>query len=117
MLLDRLPEPKARPTRAKPQLELAAFQPVSRDFSFLSDRSVKAADIIRAAQGVDKKLITDVTLFDVYDGKGIPEGKKSVAIAVTLQPREKTLTDQDIEAVASKIVAEVTKKTGSTLRE
>jgi phenylalanyl-tRNA synthetase beta chain len=66
---------------------------------------------------VDKKLITEVTLFDVYDGKGIPEGKKSVAIAVALQPREKTLTDQDIEAVAAKIVAEVTKKTGSTLRE
>jgi phenylalanyl-tRNA synthetase beta chain len=117
VLLDRLPEPKARATRAKPQLELPAFQPVSRDFAFLADRSVKAADIIRAAQGVDKKLITEVTLFDVYDGKGIPDGKKSVAIAVTLQPREKTLTDQDIEAVAAKIVAEVTKKTGSTLRE
>ncbi len=117
VLLDRLPEPKARATRAKPPVELAAFQPVSRDFAFLTDRNVKAADIIRAAQGVDKKLITDVTLFDVYDGKGIPEGKKSVAIAVTLQPREKTLTDQDIEAVAAKIVAEVTKKTGSTLRE
>jgi len=117
VLLDRLPEPKVRATRAKPPLELAAFQPVSRDFAFLTDRSVKAADIIRAAQGADKKLITDVTLFDVYDGKGIPEGKKSVAIAVTLQPREKTLTDQDIEAVATKIVADVTKKTGSTLRE
>ncbi|MBN9602653.1 MAG: phenylalanine--tRNA ligase subunit beta [Afipia felis] len=117
VLLDRLPDPKARATRAKPPLELAAFQPVSRDFAFLTDRSVKAADIIRAAQGADKKLITDVTLFDVYDGKGIPEGKKSVAIAVTLQPREKTLTDQDIEAVATKIVADVTKKTGSTLRE
>jgi phenylalanyl-tRNA synthetase beta chain len=117
VLLDRLPEPKARATRAKPPLELAAFQPVSRDFAFLADRDVKAADIIRAAQGADKKLITDVTLFDVYDGKGIPEGKKSVAIAVTLQPREKTLTDQDIEAVATKIVADVSKKTGSTLRE
>ena len=117
VLLDRLPDPKARATRAKPPLELAAFQPVSRDFAFLADRDVKAADIIRAAQGADKKLITDVTLFDVYDGKGIPEGKKSVAIAVTLQPREKTLTDQDIEAVATKIVADVSKKTGSTLRE
>ncbi|EKS30152.1 phenylalanine--tRNA ligase subunit beta [Afipia felis] len=117
VLLDRLPGPKARATRAKPPLELAAFQPVSRDFAFLADRDVKAADIIRAAQGADKKLITDVTLFDVYDGKGIPEGKKSVAIAVTLQPREKTLTDQDIEAVATKIVADVKKKTGSTLRE
>ncbi|CAM5512576.1 Phenylalanine--tRNA ligase beta subunit OS=Afipia felis OX=1035 GN=pheT PE=3 SV=1 [Afipia felis] len=117
VLLDRLPEPKARATRAKPPLELAAFQPVSRDFAFLADRSVKAADIVRAAQGADKKLITDVTLFDVYEGKGISEGKKSVAIAVTLQPREKTLTDQEIETVAAKIVAEVTKKTGSTLRE
>jgi len=117
VLLDRLPEPKARATRAKPPVELAAFQPVSRDFAFLADRTVKAADILRAAQNADKKLITEVTLFDVYDGKGIPEGKKSVAIAVTLQPREKTLTDQDIEAVAARIVADVTKKTGSTLRE
>jgi len=117
VLLDRLPEPKARATRAKPPVELAAFQPVSRDFAFLADHAVKAADILRAAQNADKKLITDVTLFDVYDGKGIPEGKKSVAIAVTLQPRERTLTDQDIEAVAGKIVAEVTKRTGSTLRE
>ncbi len=97
-------------------LELSAFQPVSRDFAFIVDRGVKAGDIVRAAQGVDKKLITDVTVFDVYEGKGIEDGKKSVAIAVTIQPREKTLTDQEIDAVAAKIVAEVTKKTGGTLR-
>jgi phenylalanyl-tRNA synthetase beta chain len=65
---------------------------------------------------VDKKLVTDVTVFDVYEGKGIDDGKKSVAIAVTIQPREKTLTDQEIDAVAAKIVAEVTKKTGGALR-
>jgi phenylalanyl-tRNA synthetase beta chain len=61
-------------------------------------------------------LITDVTVFDVYEGKGIDAGKKSIAIAVTLQPRDKTMTDQEIEAMAGKIVAEVTKRTGGTLR-
>ena len=115
VILDRIPEAKQKPTRAKPVLELSAFQPVSRDFAFIVDRSVKAGDIVRAAQGVDKKLITDVTVFDVYEGKGIDDGKKSIAIAVTIQPREKTLTDQEIDAVAAKIVAEVTKKTGGTI--
>ena len=116
VILDRIPDAKQRPTRAKPVLELSAFQPVSRDFAFIVDRAVKAGDIVRAAQGVDKKLITNVTVFDVYEGKGIDDGKKSVAIAVTIQPREKTLTDQEIDAVAAKIVAEVTKKIGGTLR-
>jgi phenylalanyl-tRNA synthetase beta chain len=116
VILDRIPDAKQKPTRAKPVLELSPFQPVSRDFAFIVDRSVKAGDIVRAAQAVDKKLITDVTVFDVYEGKGIDDGKKSIAIAVTIQPREKTLTDQEIEAVAAKIVAEVTKKTGGTLR-
>src|ERR1700716_2512146 len=116
VILDRIPAAKQRPTRAKPVLELSPFQPVSRDFAFIVDRSVKAGDIVRAAQGADRKLITDVTVFDVYEGKGIDEGKKSIAIAVTIQPREKTLTDQEIEAVAAKIVAEVAKKTGGTLR-
>jgi phenylalanyl-tRNA synthetase beta chain len=116
VILDRIPDAKAKPTRAKPLLELSAFQPVSRDFAFIVDRNVKAGDIVRLAQGADRKLITGVTVFDVYEGKGIEADKKSVAIAVTLQPREKTLTDQEIDAVAAKIVAEVTKKTGGTLR-
>jgi phenylalanyl-tRNA synthetase beta chain len=116
VILDRIPKAKQKPTRAKPALELSPFQPVSRDFAFLVDRNVKAGDIVRAAQGADKKLITDVTLFDVYEGKGIDEGKKSVAIAVTIQPREKTMTDQEIDAVAADIVGEVAKKTGGTLR-
>ena len=80
------------------------------------DRAVKAADILRATQSVDRKLITNVTVFDVYEGKGIEPGKKSVAIAVTLQPREKTMTDEEIDAVAAKIVAEVGKRTGGALR-
>jgi phenylalanyl-tRNA synthetase beta chain len=116
VILDRIPDAKQKPTRAKPVLELSPFQPVSRDFAFIVDRGVKAGDIVRAAQGVDRKLITAVTVFDVYEGKGIDDGKKSIAIAVTIQPREKTLTDQEIDAAAAKIVAEVAKKTGGTLR-
>jgi phenylalanyl-tRNA synthetase beta chain len=116
VILDRIPEPKAKPTRAKPALDLSAFQPVSRDFAFIVDNGVKAGDLVRAAQNVDKKLITSVTVFDVYECKGIEPGKKSIAIAVTIQPREKTMTDAEIEALAGKIVAEVGKRTGGTLR-
>jgi phenylalanyl-tRNA synthetase beta chain len=116
VILDRIPAAKQRPTRARPVLELSAFQPVSRDFAFIVDRSVRAGDIVRAAQGVDKKLIADVTVFDVYEGKGIDDGKKSIAIAVTIQPREKTMTDQEIDAIGARIVAEVAKKTGGVLR-
>jgi phenylalanyl-tRNA synthetase beta chain len=116
VMLDRVPEPKARATRTKPKLELSAFQPVTRDFAFIVDRSVLADSIVRAAEGADKALISSVEVFDLYEGKGIEAGKKSIAIAVTLQPREKTLTDAEIDAVAAKIVAEVSKRTGATLR-
>jgi phenylalanyl-tRNA synthetase beta chain len=116
VVLDRIPEAKAKATRAKPALELAPFQPVERDFAFIVDRAVKAADIVRATQGVDRKLIAGVSVFDVYEGPGIDAGKKSIAIAVTLQPREKTMTDQEIDAVAARIVAEVGKRTGGVLR-
>jgi phenylalanyl-tRNA synthetase beta chain len=116
VILENIPEPKAKATRAKPALELSPFQPVERDFAFVVDASVKAADIVRAAQGVDKKLIVGVTVFDVYEGKGIEPGKKSIAIAVTMQPRDKTMTDAEIDALAAKIVAEVSKKTSGVLR-
>lgn len=116
LTLDRVPEPKAKATKVKPLIDLSAFQPVRRDFAFIVDRTVGAADILKAAQGVDKKLITGASVFDVYEGAGIDAAKKSVAIEVTLQPRERTLTDAEIETVAGKIVAEVSKKTGATLR-
>src|SRR5205814_3458309 len=116
VILERIPEPKARPTRAKPALELSPFQPVTRDFAFVVARSVKAGDLVRAAPNVDRKLITDVTVFDVYEGAGIEPGKKSIAITVTLQPRDKTMTDEEIEAIGKKIVAEVSRRTGGVLR-
>jgi phenylalanyl-tRNA synthetase beta chain len=114
--LEAIPEPKEKATRAKPALELSPFQPVTRDFAFVVDAAVKAADMLRAAQSVDRKLIANVTVFDVYEGKGIAPGKKSIAIAVTIQPREKTMTDAEIDALGAKIVAEVGKRTGGILR-
>ncbi len=116
VILERIPEPKTKTTRAKPALELSPFQPVERDFAFVVERSVKAADVVRAAQSVDRKLITAVSVFDLYEGKGIEPGKKSIAIAVTIQPRDKTMTDAEIEALAAKIVAEVGKRAGGVLR-
>src|SRR5262245_6451326 len=116
VILEKIPEPKARATRARPVPQLSPFQPVERDFAFVVDRAVNAADILRAAQSADRKLITNVTVFDVYEGAGIEPGKKSIAITVTLQPRDKTMTDAEIEAVAAKIVAEVGKRTAGVLR-
>lgn len=116
IILDDLPAPRAKPTKVKPKLDLSDFMPLERDFAFIVDRSVKSADILRAVQAAEKVLISGLNVFDIYEGAGIPEGRKSVGVTVTLQPREKTLTDAEIEDVAGRIVAEVAKKTGATLR-
>ena len=116
IVLDAIPAPKTKPTKVKAKLELSDFQPVERDFAFIVDQGVKAGDLVKAAQAADRNLIVNVGVFDLYAGPGVPEGKKSVALNVTLQPREKTLTDSEIEAVAAKVVAEAGKKTGAVLR-
>ena len=89
---------------------------MTRDFAFVVDRAAKAGEIQRTVQAVDRKLITSASVFDVYEGQGIEAGKKSVALAVTIQPRDKTMTDQEIDALAAKIVAEVAKRYGGVLR-
>ena len=116
IVLDDIPAPKSRATKAKPRLDLSDFMPLQRDFAFIVDRAVEAGDIVKAALGADKTLITDVVVFDIYAGQGVPEGKKSVAIAATIQPRERTLNDGDIEALTSRIVADVGRKTSAVLR-
>jgi phenylalanyl-tRNA synthetase beta chain len=108
--------PLPRGGRARPLLRLPVFQPVDRDFAFVVDRDVPAEMLLRAARGVDRKLVSDIRLFDVYEGKGLPEGKKSLAIAVTLQPQDATLTDAEIDAFSRRLVAAVEKATGGTLR-
>ncbi|OQM76393.1 phenylalanine--tRNA ligase subunit beta [Manganibacter manganicus] len=116
VFVDAIPEPKAKPTRTKPKLELSAFQAVKRDFAFVVDRAVEAGTLVRAAIGADKKLITGVNVFDVFEGAALGEGKKSIAIEVSIQPVEKTLTDEDFEALAKRVVDNVAKQTGGTLR-
>jgi phenylalanyl-tRNA synthetase beta chain len=113
VFLDAVPEPKRR-RRGAP--ELPPFQPVRRDFAFLVDAAVSAETVLRAARGADRQLIADVALFDRYAGERVPEGKVSLGVEVTLQPREATLTDAEIEAAAERIVAAVTKATGAVLR-
>jgi phenylalanyl-tRNA synthetase beta chain len=116
LVLDAIPPAKARPTKAKPKLERSEFMPVSRDLAFVVAETAAAGDILKAALAADRALIAAADVFDVYRGPGVPEGQKSVAIAVTLQPCERTLTDAEIEAAVAKVVAEVGKKTGATLR-
>jgi phenylalanyl-tRNA synthetase beta chain len=114
VFLDAVPLPRA--ARGRTPLRLSVFQPVERDFAFIVDRDLPAETLLRAARGADRKLVSDIRLFDVYEGKGLPEGKKSLAIAVTLQPQEATLTDAEIETFSKRLVAAVEKATGGTLR-
>ncbi|WP_417484555.1 phenylalanine--tRNA ligase subunit beta [Maricaulis salignorans] len=117
IVLDAIPQPrKSSGLKARTQLDRADLTPVKRDFAFLVDKTIAADSLIRAAKGADKALITDVRVFDVYDGKGVPEGQTSLAIEVVLQPRDKTLTDEEIDTVAAKVIAKVSGATGGTLR-
>jgi phenylalanyl-tRNA synthetase beta chain len=116
VVLEALPAIKAKPTKTKARLETSDFQAVERDFAFLVKASVPASDIVRAATTSDRTLIESVTVFDVYEGKGVEPGHKSLAISVRLQPRDRTLSDADIEAVSTKLVAAVAKACGATLR-
>ena len=111
-----MPEPKKKATKSKPALILSDLQPVRRDFAFVVGSEVTAATILKAANSADKKLITGVNLFDLYEGEHMEPGKKSVAFEVTLQPKDKTLTDEDIEAISKKVVDAVTKSTSGELR-
>ncbi len=114
VFLDAVPLPRAG--RARPPLRLTVLQPVERDFAFIVDRDLPAETLLRAARAVDRQLVTKIRLFDVYEGAGLPEGKKSLAISVTLQPQEATLTDAEIEAFSKRMVTAVEKATGGTLR-
>jgi phenylalanyl-tRNA synthetase beta chain len=115
IILDAVPESKAK-SKARPLFAPSPYQAIERDFAFLVDTTVSADEVLRAAKGADRTLIEQAAIFDVYEGKGVPEGKKSLAISVRIQPRDRTLTDPEIEALAQKIVAAVAKATGASLR-
>ena len=114
VFLDAVPEPRA--ARAKLPVHLSVFQPIERDFAFVVDRDLPAETLLRAARGVDRKLVSQIRLFDLYEGAGLPEGKKSLAITVVLQPQERTLTDAEIEAFSKRLITQVEKATGGQLR-
>jgi phenylalanyl-tRNA synthetase beta chain len=90
--------------------------PLRRDFAFVVPAATPAGDLVRPIQGADKALIAEVRVFDVYQGPGVPDGHKSVAVEVLVQPREKTLTEGEIEGLSSRIVAAAEKATGAKLR-
>jgi phenylalanyl-tRNA synthetase beta chain len=113
IFLDAIAEPKRRKKSAP---DLPPFQPVRRDFAFLVDADVAADAVLKAARGAERNLIAGVTLFDVYEGEKVEPGRKSLAIEVVFQPRERTLTDAEIEAACAKVVAAVAKATGGVLR-
>lgn len=113
--LSAIPAAKQKATRTRPALNLSPLMPLSRDFAFLLDETRPAGDLVRAVASADKQLITDARVFDVYRGQGVPEGQKSVAVEVTIQPREATLTDAEIEALSARVTA-AAEKIGARLR-
>ena len=116
LILEAIPPPKTRATKTKPPLTLSDLQPVRRDFAFVVDRATEAGRIVRAAESADRKLIEAVSVFDLFESESLGNDKKSVAIEVTLQPTERTMTEQEIDTISGRIVAEVEKATGGTLR-
>lgn len=116
IFLEAIPVPKARASKSRALLKVSAFQPVNRDFAFVVDDNVPASKLIGAVRAAGKKLVADVGVFDVFTGETIDEDKKSVALSVTLQPVQGTMTDVEIDEVAARIVANVEKQTGGVLR-
>ncbi|MBC8038761.1 MAG: phenylalanine--tRNA ligase subunit beta, partial [Rhizobiales bacterium] len=112
VVLNAIPGSKSK-SATRAALNASDLMPLTRDFAFVVDDAVEAEKLVKAAKGADKALISDVTVFDVFKLQG---AAKSLAIEVTFSPRDKTLTDEEIEAVSARIVAMVQKATGGTLR-
>lgn len=114
--LDAVPEPKRGKGKTKPALVLSTMMPLTRDFAFVVDGTTSAGDVERVLRGVDRTLVQSVRVFDIYEGAGVPEGKKSIAFEVTLQPVDRALTDTEIDLLSKKLVAAAEKAVGATLR-
>ncbi len=116
IMVGNMPLPRAKAGNSRGALKASDFQAVERDFAFVVKEDMPSEQIIKVIKSVDKKLIDNISVFDVYQGKGIDEGEKSIAVNVRLQPMDKTMTDEEIEEVRQKIIATVEKKAGGTLR-
>ncbi len=115
LFLDAIPAKKGAIGFARPAYTPPALQSVTRDFAFLVPADLAAGDLLRAVRGADKATIVDARIFDVFAGQGVPEGRKSIALEVILQPGEKSFTDADLKAISDRIVAAAA-KLGAELR-
>jgi phenylalanyl-tRNA synthetase beta chain len=113
--LEQIPEPKKKAAKTRPLHQASPLMPLQRDFAFLVDRDRPADELVRAVAGADKALIAGVRVFDLYEGQGVPEGQRSLALEVAVQPRDHTLTEVEIEALSKKVVA-AAEKAGARLR-
>ena len=110
IFLDAIPAKKGEGTFARPSYTPPALQAITRDFAFLVPADLATADLVRAVKGADKQTIVSARVFDVFAGQGVPEGKKSVAVEIVLQPGEKSFTDEEIKAISDKVVAAAAKQ-------
>tara|TARA_B100001123_G_scaffold184724_1_gene211476 strand:+ start:351 stop:2753 length:2403 start_codon:yes stop_codon:yes gene_type:complete len=116
IFLDNMPESRKKIREAKPQFTISDYQKVVRDFAFVIDEKYSSGEIINLVKKIDKELIKDVKIFDIYQGDNITSGKKSIAFNVTLEPKDKTLSEKDIDQISKKIISTVQETTGATLR-
>ncbi|MGN0919176.1 MAG: phenylalanine--tRNA ligase subunit beta [Alphaproteobacteria bacterium] len=115
--LDAIPTPKNKNGKMQAVVQKSAYQAVTRDFAFVMDKSVEAQKLLSTIQNVDKNLIKQVSVFDVYEGDKLPAGKKQIAVQVVIQSMDKTLTDKEIETLSTQILNFVAKATGAELRK
>jgi len=116
IFLDNIPESRKKIREAKPQFIVSDYQKVVRDFAFVIDEKYSSGEIISLVKKIDKELIKSVKIFDVYQGDNIASGNKSIAFNVTLEPKDKTLSEKDIDQISKKIISTVQETTGATLR-
>ena len=116
IFLDNIPNSRKKIREAKPQFVISDYQKVIRDFAFVIDDKYSSGEITSLVTNLDKELIKSVKIFDIYYGENIEKGKKSIAFNVTFEPKDRTLSDEDIEKVSNKIISVVQSKTGATLR-
>ena len=116
IFLDNIPEPRKKIRETKPQFVISDYQKVTRDFAFVIEEKFSSGEIISLVKNIDRELIKVVKIFDIYQGDNIEVGKKSIAFTVTLEPKNKTLSENDIEQISKKIVSLVQESTGATIR-
>lgn len=116
VMISNIPLPRTKAGSSRGALKVSDFQAVERDFAFVVNKEVLSEQIIKVIKSVDKKLIDNISVFDIYQGPGIDDDKKSVAVNVRLQPAEKTMTDEEIDTIRQQIITAVDKKTGGKLR-